>query len=226
MTKVLIIIPARVGSKRIKNKNIRKVKNKPLLHWTIRYAKKYYKNEDIIISSNSKVVKTISKNEKIPFDQRPNYLSSDKSNIYFTIVHVLKKIKGFNIYKYVALLQPTSPIRPKNLIKKSIDILEKNKKFQNLIHLEKTNYNIGSIVNNEWVPINDGKIRSQDIVNQYRPSGCLFLYKIKNIQNYKSFLKRKVFGFLEKENMDTVNIDDEYDFKKLDYLLKNNPKVL
>ena len=95
-----------------------------------------------------------------------------------------------------------------------------------MIHLEKTNYNIGSIVNNEWVPINDGKIRSQDIVNQYRPSGCLFLYKIKNIQNYKSFLKRKVFGFLEKENMDTVNIDDEYDFKKLDYLLKNNPKVL
>ena len=51
MNEILIFIPARLGSKRIKDKNIRKIKGKPLIYWTIRYAKKFLKsNKDIIVS--------------------------------------------------------------------------------------------------------------------------------------------------------------------------------
>ena len=53
MNETLIFIPARSGSKRIKNKNIRKINGKPLIYWTIKYAKKYAKNEDIFVSSDS-----------------------------------------------------------------------------------------------------------------------------------------------------------------------------
>ena len=50
--KNLIIIPARRNSKRIKNKNLIKVLNKPLIFWTIKYAKKFNKkNYDIVVSS-------------------------------------------------------------------------------------------------------------------------------------------------------------------------------
>lgn len=226
MNNTLIIIPARSGSKRVKNKNIRKIKNKPLVYWTIKYAKKYFKNKEIIVSSDSKTIKKISLSEKVLFDQRPKILSSDKSKVYFTIIHILKKFKVLNKYSYIALLQPTSPIRPKNIVNKGINILKKNKKFENLIHLEKTNYNIGVVKNNEWKPINNDNIRTQDIVNQYRPSGCLFLYKMKNIENYKLYKKRKVFGFKEKDKIETVNIDEENDFNKLKYLLKKNSSIL
>ena len=71
MNKVLIFIPARAGSKRIKNKNIRKINGKPLIYWTIKYAKKYAKNEDIVVSSNSKTINQISVNEKVKFIKRP-----------------------------------------------------------------------------------------------------------------------------------------------------------
>ena len=68
MNEILIFIPARLGSKRIKDKNIRKIKGKPLIYWTIRYAKKFLKSdEDIIVSSDSKIIQKISLDEKVRF---------------------------------------------------------------------------------------------------------------------------------------------------------------
>jgi len=67
MRDTLIFIPARSGSKRVKNKNIRKINGKPLIYWTIKYAKKYANNEDILVSSDSDIIKKISTDEKVKF---------------------------------------------------------------------------------------------------------------------------------------------------------------
>tara|TARA_B100000029_G_scaffold516521_1_gene630543 strand:+ start:11028 stop:11699 length:672 start_codon:yes stop_codon:yes gene_type:complete len=222
MSEILIFIPARSGSKRIKNKNIRKINGKPLIYWTIKYAKKYAKNQDILVSSDSKTIHKISVKEKVKFFKRPRNISSDDANVYYAVVHALKKIGMKKKYKYIALLQPTSPLRPKNLILNGIKILKRNKNFQNLIHLERTNYKIGFLSKkNEWQPLYDYTIRGQDITNQFRPSGCLFLYKRKDFENFKKFVKRKNYGFIQKKNIETVNIDNEEDFIKLKFLLKN-----
>ncbi len=221
MRETLIFIPARSGSKRIKNKNIRKINGKPLIYWTIKYAKKYANNEDILVSSDSNIIKKISSDEKIKFFKRPKNISGDNANVYFAVVHALKKIEIKKKYKYIALLQPTSPIRPKNIISNGINILKRNKKFQNLIHLESTSYKIGFLSKiNEWQPLYNYTVRGQDITNQFRPSGCLFLYLRKDFENYKKFIKRKNYGFIQKEKIETVNIDNEEDFIKLKFLLK------
>lgn len=226
MNEILIIIPARAGSKRIKHKNIRKINGKPLIYWTIKYAKKYAKDEDIVVSSNSKIVHQISVKEKIKFLKRPKKLSSDNAEVYYAIAHVLKKIKNTKNYKYIALLQPTSPLRPRNMIPSAINILKKNKNFQNLIHLERTDYKVGSLSKeNEWQPLYDYIVRGQDVTNQYRPSGCLFLYLRKDFENHKKFIKRKNYGFIQKKRIETVNIDKEEDFIKLKFLLKKNYKL-
>ena len=141
MSKTLIIIPARSGSKKNKNKNIRKINGKPLIYWTIKYAKKYVKKyEDIVVSSDSRIIQKVSIDEKVKFFKRPENISGDKAQVYFAVVHALKKIKDSKKYKFIALLQPTSPLRPKNLILDGIKILKKNKNYQNLIHLERTYY--------------------------------------------------------------------------------------
>jgi CMP-N-acetylneuraminic acid synthetase len=221
MSKTLIVIPARSGSKRIKNKNIRKINGRPLIYWTIKYAKKYANNEDILVSSDSNIIENISADQKVKFIKRPKNLSGDNANVYFAVVHALKKIETKKKYKYIALLQPTSPLRPKNMISNAIKILKKNKKFQNLIHLERTNYKIGFLSKkNEWQPLYNFTVRGQDIINQFRPSGCLFLYLRKDFENYKKFIKRKNYGFIQKEKIETVNIDNEEDFIKLKFLLK------
>ena len=97
------------------------------------------------------------------------------------------------------MLQPTSPIRPKNIISNGINILKRNKKFQNLIHLERTSYKIGFLSKiNEWQPLYNYTVRGQDITNQFRPSGCLFLYLRKDFENYKKFINRKNYGLRKK----------------------------
>ena len=58
--KNLIIIPARKNSKRVKNKNLVKVLKKPLIFWTIKYAKKFNKkNYDVVVSSDCSKIKKI-----------------------------------------------------------------------------------------------------------------------------------------------------------------------
>ena len=60
--KIVALILARSGSKRIINKNIKKFKNKPLINWTIDTAIKSKKFHDIIVSSDSNKILNISKN--------------------------------------------------------------------------------------------------------------------------------------------------------------------
>ena len=69
-----------------------------------------------------------------------------------------------------------------------------------MIHLEKTNYKVGSLSKNEWEPLYGSTSRGQDINNQFRPSGCLFLYLRKDFENYKKFKKRKLWFYSKEKN--------------------------
>ena len=78
----------------------------------------------------------------------------------------------------------------------------------------------------QWKPLFKNLLRSQDIANLFRPSGCLFLYSTKDFENYKKFKKRKNYGFYSKKDTETVNIDKEEDFLKLQFLLKTGKTKL
>ena len=221
---VLVLIPARAGSQRVKSKNIRLVKKTPLFSWTLEYAKKLkeiYSNLNIVVSTDCPKIKKISKLSKIHVIDRPKYISGNKASMYFVILHVLKKIDALNQIKYIVLLQPTSPIRKINWVSKGIEILNRNSKFENLIHLTRLNKYIGKLKNNEWKPEFSSNTRSQDILNQFEPSGCLFIYKRKNFENKRKFDKRLTYGLVS-HNYKTVNIDYEEDFILLDYYIKKS----
>ena len=219
---VLLIIPARVGSQRVKKKNIRLVKNKPLVYWTIIFAKKlknYIPNLKIIISTDCKKTIKITKKLEESYLERPKKIAGSKASMHSVISQVLKKIKESNKLKFIILLQPTSPIRKISWVLKGLEILKKNKIYQNLIHLNVTNKYVGKLKKNEWIPEFSSNKRSQDIKNQYEPSGCLFLYKRKDFENLKKFNTRKSYGYVTND-MKTVNIDYEEDFVMLDYYIK------
>ena len=122
MPEILTIIPARGGSKGIKNKNIKKMLNKPLIYWTIKQIKKINKKSTIIVSTDSKKIRKISLeyNISVPFI-RPKIISKDNSSDYDLINHAINFFKKKNIYfKYILLLQPTSPLRTYKDINQSI----------------------------------------------------------------------------------------------------------
>ena len=114
--KNLIIIPARKGSKRLKNKNFLRLNGKTLLEHTIEFAKSVNNSDLIIVSTDSKKLKKLSKNYDVlcPW-LRPKNISGDKSTSSSVAIHALKwfQKKYKQSVDNVVLMQPTSPFRKK-----------------------------------------------------------------------------------------------------------------
>ena len=124
--KVLAIIPAREGSKRLPGKNIKLLCGKPLIHYSIESAQKSKLVDKIILTTDSKKIAKIS-GLNIPF-LRPKRLSNDESLSIEFVIHALKALKKLGyIPDIIVLLQPTQPCRPDNIIDDSIKLLIKSK---------------------------------------------------------------------------------------------------
>ena len=125
--KILAVIPARANSKGIKNKNIKRLVNKPLISHTIDFVKRLKFVSKIIVSSDSLKIKKISEKKKVDFFLRPKSLATDKSKIDKTLLDILKKNSLNNNFKYLLLFEPTSPFRKIQTIKECVKILKKPK---------------------------------------------------------------------------------------------------
>ena len=121
--KILGLIPARGGSKGIPMKNLHPFDNKPLIQWTIESALDSNLLDKIIVSTDDEEIANFSKSKgvEVPF-LREKYLAQDQSLVIDTVINILDK---FNIFDYVLLLQPTSPLKTKEDIANIIN-MQKN----------------------------------------------------------------------------------------------------
>jgi pseudaminic acid cytidylyltransferase len=124
----IAVIPARIGSKRIKKKNIKIFNGKPLIYYSIEAAKKTKIFDKIYVSTDSEEIKKISKKlgAEVPF-VRPKKLSDDFTSTKDVIKHTIRWCLANKINpKYVCCIYPTAPfINYKNIIK-SYKLLKKN----------------------------------------------------------------------------------------------------
>jgi CMP-N,N'-diacetyllegionaminic acid synthase len=111
---VLAIIPARAGSKRIPNKNIKYFLGQPLIIYTIKQALEASYINRVIVDTDSDEIATIAieNGAEVPF-LRPAKLAQDESQVVNNIIHTLNKLKEDENYDptHVVLLQTTSPLR-------------------------------------------------------------------------------------------------------------------
>ncbi|MDC3100633.1 acylneuraminate cytidylyltransferase family protein [Candidatus Pelagibacter sp.] len=125
---IIALIPARAGSKSIKNKNIKKLKNKYLIYYPIETAKKIKIFDRIIVSTDSKKIAKIAKNggAEIPFF-RPKKISKNSSLDIEYIKHFISKMNLKNKNTIIVILRPTTPIRDHKIIKKAINSFKSGK---------------------------------------------------------------------------------------------------
>ena len=142
--KVVCIICARSGSKGLKNKNLRKILNKPLLYYPILAAKKSKLIDDIIVSTDSiQIARTAEKyGASVPF-LRPKKISGDHSTTEETLKHALLETEKIYKKKYDigVFLTATDIFRKVAWIKKAVNILKKNKKIDSVFSGYKTHKN-------------------------------------------------------------------------------------
>lgn len=122
--KILVIIPARGGSKGIPHKNIKPLNGKPLIHYTIDEAREIVSDEDICVSTDDpEIIKCVEDyGLKVPF-VRPEELATDTAGTYEVLLHALKFYeKQGRHYDVVLLLQNTSPFRKAEQIKEALKL--------------------------------------------------------------------------------------------------------
>ncbi len=120
---IVAVIPAKSGSLRLKNKNIKTLNKKPMLYWSIKYAKKSKILDKIYVSTNSKKISDLAKKYNISVIKRSIKLCGE-TPIIEVYKHALKKIK--KPVKIIVGLQPDHPDRTQN-IDKVINKFTKNK---------------------------------------------------------------------------------------------------
>ncbi|PDH18209.1 MAG: hypothetical protein CNB62_01760 [Pelagibacterales bacterium MED-G44] len=154
---ILAIIPVRLGSKRLKLKNIRIFKGKYLFLNTLFVAKKCKYIDKIIVSSEKKKISSMFNDKKFLFRHRPKNFAKDKTLASDVIIDVLKNVNF--AYDYFIYLQPTSPLRNIFDIESSLKkAIYKNK--QSLISVSEDNS---------------------------KPNGAIYISKVKEFIRYKKF---------------------------------------
>jgi len=172
----LAIIPARIGSKRIKNKNIKNFEGKPIIYYSILAAKLSGIFDKVIVSTDSLKIASISKKygADVPF-LRSKELSKDNIGIIEVISKVLKKLKiKPNLSTKVCCIYPTAPMLNKNFLIKGYKKLTQNYDYVLSVKREDSRILRGFYINKKTIiPINKKtkNIRSQNLKNLYLDAG-------------------------------------------------------
>lgn len=216
LDKILAIIPARSGSKGLRDKNIKPLNGKPMLGYTIEAAQKSNLFTDIIVSTDSIEYAKIAEKygATVPY-LRERQLATDQTKTSDVIIDILnKEEKKGNHYNLFMLLQPTSPLRDENDILKSFYLLKERKAnaIVSICELEHpTGWNI--VLDKEKCM---DRFYHNDFMRQkgrktYRLNGAIYLANVNYYLAYNSFYKNKCFAYIMPKER-SVDVDDIFDF--------------
>lgn len=223
----LAIIPARAGSKGLKDKNIRLLNGKPLICYSIQAAVSSGKFAKVMVSTDSPRYAEIAREcgAEVPF-LRSEKLSGDKASSWAVVKEVLDFYQNNGIcFDSVMLLQPTSPLRTADDIAKAFDLLtEKN---ANAV-ISVTEMEHSPLWSNVLPPDNcldnfippEHNVARQNLPTYYRYNGAIYLVKntlFDKILNDNEW--RGVFAYIMPKDR-SIDIDDEFDFLMSEEIIK------
>ncbi len=227
---ILSIIPARGGSKGLKNKNIKWLCGKPLIGWTIEQAKECKYIDEVYVSTDSREIAdvAIEFGVDVPY-LRPAELAQDSTSTMDVVAYILdfykKKNKFFN---YILLLEPTSPLRKKADLDCAIELAVNNENADGVISVGQVHLEHPLIVkkidqHGRISPYTDGlkKItQRQQADKAYFPYGVAYLIKTDVFLKQHSFYTDNIIPYYI-ERWQNYEIDDIYDFIAIEAILKS-----
>lgn len=222
--KRLAIIPARSGSKGLKDKNIIDLCGMPLIAYSIVAANNSGLFDRVVVSTDSEHYAEISRSYGADVMMRGEELSNDRATSYMVIEDVLRR--SGEIYDYFVLLQPTSPLRNEKHIQEALAKFEENMmNFDFLVSMKKSEFGedlVKIIDEDESLKYFDkdyANYRRQSY-NYYSPNGAIFVAKPEAYLKQKHFFGAKAISYIM-DDMDSVDIDNYIDYLLAKTILEN-----
>ncbi|MDO8962983.1 MAG: acylneuraminate cytidylyltransferase family protein [Coriobacteriia bacterium] len=226
---VLALILARGGSKGLPCKNVLPLRGRPLITWTIEAALAAGAIDRVVVTTDDERIASVSRETgaDVPF-LRPAELALDTSPSVDAVLHALDFLEGADgeVFDYIALLEPTSPLRAPGDIDRAIELLFANEdRADAVVSVGEVHMEHPAIVKR----VEDGYLRPfvdevatvtrrQDLGPALFPYGVIYLVKVAVLRETRSFYPDRTIP-LPIERWQNYEIDDAYDLAVVEAVL-------
>jgi CMP-N,N'-diacetyllegionaminic acid synthase len=227
ISKTLVIIPARGGSKGILQKNIKLLNQKPLIVYTIEAALEIFSSNQICVSTDDKDIAACATEFKasVPFI-RPAKLATDISGSYDVLLHAIEFYKNLGQnFETLVLLQPTSPFRNSKHIQAAINLY--NPAIDMVVSVCNSKYNpyYNLFEENEAGFLAQSKpsniVRRQDAPNTYFYNGAIYVINVKTLLQKPLHQFKHIIKY-EMDEISSTDIDTPLDWAWAEFLIQKN----
>jgi len=215
-SKVLGLVPARAGSKRLPQKNILPFNGKPLIAWTIQAGVDSQCIDDVVVSTDSAEIRDIA--ARFGSDlvlERPEELGSDSASSAAVALHAIDALAVLGKrYKYLVLMQPTSPLREGRHVDEAFALMAE-KKARAIIGVCETDHPVAwlgkippSLSMDEFLAkgLSDRGRKDSD-QEDYQINGAIYIAEIGELQQSRTFFPGTGSYAFPMEREESIDID-------------------
>lgn len=235
MSKNIALIPARGGSKRLPNKNIKPINNKPLIAYSIEAALATKKIDRTIVSTDCQEIAQIARQygAEVPFI-RPDNISQDSTSDRPVMLHAIDTLLGQGYsFDNLIYLRPTTPLKTSCMIDEAINKLETDDytgiRSVTTAHAVFHPYWMFKAQQGTLKPFIDGidisqYYQSQLLPSCYRLNGVVDASRTSTIQQCDNIYGSNV-GYIEIDEESSIDIDTKFEFKMCEIVLQQREQA-
>lgn len=229
--RILALIPARGGSKRLPGKNIRMLGGKPLIAWSIDVAKGIPEICDILVSTDDPEIASVctEAGALVPW-LRPAELATDTASAVDVALHALDWYEAeTGAVDGVLLLQPTSPFRTKETLHNGIALFKRHDQ-QPVLGVSPTHdhpmwsFNMSGDYLAPFMREHGLEKRSQDLPPAYVVNGGFYLVAPLLLRTRRSFIGEKTVPLVSNSPLEGLDIDTEWDWQLAECVYQNRAR--
>ena len=224
--RILMVIPARGGSKRLPRKNVLPLAGKPLICWTIETALATDLDARILVTSDDEEILGLAQgyeSQGVIAHRRPTELTSDTASTADALVDAVRaEQKAGYAPEILVLLQPTSPLRNAEDVLSAFNVFEEagcSDTVVGVCELEHPTAWVGQIGDDSsFTGIDLSGKRSQDYQEEYRLNGAVYVVRTEVLMNTGSLFTERLRASVM-PRVRSFDIDEEIDFRVCESLI-------
>lgn len=225
LDKILVIIPARGGSKGILGKNIKLLNGKPLINYTLEVASRLFEKEIIHVSTDDEKIQQTVIGFGIPVPElRPIELAQDTSSSRDVILNVIKKSNNNGYFpETIVLLQPTSPFRTTKQLLEALEMFNSDLDMVVSVKQSHSNPYYNLFEENDEGYLEKSKKGNfkgrQELPAVYEYNGAIYIIKVSSIQKSEISEFKNIKKYVMPTN-NSVDLDEPIDWEYAEFLIQ------
>lgn len=225
--RIIVVIPARGGSKGIPRKNIRLLANKPLIGYSIETALNSSYVDDVVVTTDDDEIKFIAEQFNASTIKRSGKLAEDDVPLDPVIYDAVKRKENINgeKYEFIITVQPTSPLLKTETLDKVIEKLHDDSNDTIISVVDDRNLSWG--LNEEdasYYPLYKKRVNRQYLPRTYKETGGILATKSKFVKE-NSRLGENI-DLIEVSKHESIDIDNYEDWWVAERLLKKKRALI